>query len=204
MRTISEPALAALDSGRFTARCLVHALLPDDETFSVWDDVGDVVIEGVTYFGAAGRFTVQSAPSSYDSAARGAKVTFSGLDPLVAAQVQSSQWHQRPISITRLIIATEAPSVLHLLPDFAGRLDKMVVREETGGLSTVEFLCETDAIENSRSGGRTRSDADQRERDPTDGFFKFSASAATTTIDWGVNPQQAKPRGIARLLDKIF
>lgn len=206
MRTFSAEALAALDAGGFTTRCLLRVDMPDDEYFAIWDDIGQIVADGVTYEGAPGRFTVQPAVGSYDDGARPCTVTLPGLDSEVVAFIMSAPWHQRPVLIQRAIVATEAPQVLHLSPEFSGRLDKVVQKESPGGTYDLQFLCETEAIENSRSGARTRSDADQRQRDPDDGFFSFSTSAKTTTIDWGRSPQQAapKPSGIAKFLDKIF
>lgn len=206
MRIYSADALAALDSGRFTVRCLLKVELPESEIFAIWDDVGTIIVGGVTYTGAASRFTVKPAAATYDSGARPCIVTLSGLDSETAAIVDGAQWHQRPILIQRAVIATDAPAVLHLADEFSGRLDQMVLKEQVGSTYTIDFLCESEAIENQRSGARTRSDADQRERDATDGFFSFSASAVTTTIDWGRAPQQAAQRkgGIAGFLGKIF
>ena len=188
-------------------RCLLRVEMPDDEVFAIWDDIGDIVVSGVTYAGKANRFTVQPAPASYDAAARPAIVTLSGLDEAAVALIDASPWHQRPIVIERAIIATESPAVLHLATEFSGRLDKMLQREKVGESYQLQFHCESAAIENTRSGGRTRSDADQRTRDPDDGFFSFAASAVTTTIDWGRNPQvpqQTSRGGIGRLFDKLF
>lgn len=206
MRTLSAGGLAALDSGQFTVRCLLKVVLPaPDDPFCIWDDIGTISVDGDAYVGRPGRFTVQPSSSAYDQSSRAAKLTLSALDYEVVNLIEGYAWHQSPVLVRRAVIATELPAVLHLLDEFSGYLDQMVVRESAGGLATVEFLCETDSRELSRSGARTRSDADQRERDAADGFFSFSVSAVTTAIDWGRAPElPQKPKGIARLLDKLF
>lgn len=206
MRTLSADALAALDSGRFTTRILVKALVRAADPFCIWDDIGTITVDGDDYVGAAGRFTVEPAPSSLDQASRAMKITLSGLDPIVTALIEQAGWHQAPIFVQRAVITTDAPAVLHLMPEFSGFLDQMIPRERVGGTSTIEFLCETDSRELARSGSDTRSDTNQRLRDPDDGCLSFAADATNTPIEWGrvPEPAPAKPRGVARLIDKLF
>lgn len=210
MRIISADAQEALDSGRFTVRCLLAVHMDDPEdVFAIWDDVGDIVVEGITYKGAAGRFTVQTSASVKDLSIQNLDVTLSGLDNEVTALIDGAEWHQRPVTITRAIVATDAPTVLHLMPEFSGFLDQMFWRETQGGTSEMRFRAESASREFNRAGARTRSSSDQRERDASDGFFDFAASAISTQIDWGRTPEmpgskKSKPKGLAGLIDKIF
>lgn len=193
MRIISSEALAALDSGRFAVRCLLR-VEADGGDLAIWDDVGSIVHGGVTYLGAAGRFTVAPVTSAQDGGARSVDVTLSGLDLDAANAVDGAGWHQRPITITRAILATDAPQVLHTMPVFAGFLDQMLRSERSGGVTTMIFRCESSSRELGRKGARTRSDADQRQRDPDDGFFKHTVNAVQQQIQWGQSSQQAAPR----------
>lgn len=204
MRVISSQGQAALDSGRFGVRCLLKVTL-DASTFCIWDDVGDITISGDTYTGAAGRFTVTPSTSVSDLSVRNLDVTLSGLDAEVVALIDGEQWHQRPILIQRAVFAIDTPQTLHVMPEFSGFLDQMIWRERIDGTTTVMFRCESASREYARSSARTRSDADQRQRDSSDGFFKNAVSAVTTQIDWGRSPEQPRPRGgIAGLIDRIF
>lgn len=204
MRVISSDALAALDSGRFAVRCLLKVVIPGEDPFCIWDDLGTLSFDGDLYEGKAGRFTLEPSVSGQDLTIRNLDVTLSVLDSEVAALIDAQPWHQAPILIQRAIIATEAPAILHVVPEFSGALDQMFWREQADGATTLVFRCESASRELSRSGVRTRSDADQRERDANDGFFKFAASAVNTTIDWGRTPEKPKKSGVAALWDKIF
>jgi len=210
MRIISADAQEALDSGRFTVRCLLSVHMDDPEdVFAIWDDVGDIVVDDVVYKGAAGRFTIQTSVSVKDLSIQNLDVTLSGLDSEVASLIDGAEWHQRPIVVTRAIIATETPTVLHLMPEFSGFLDQMFWKETPGGTSEMRFRAESASREFSLAGARTRSSSDQRQRDSDDGFFDFAASAITTQIDWGRTPEvpgqkKSKPGGIAGLIDRWF
>lgn len=203
MRIISSEALDALDSGRFAVRALLKVTIPDEDPFCIWDDLGTLDFEGDLYVGKAGRFTLEPSVSGQDLTIRNLDVTLSGLDSQAAALIDAQPWHQAPILIQRAIIATDTPAVLHVVPEFSGALDQMFWREQVGGVTSLVFRCESASRELSRSGVRTRSDADQRERDSDDGFFRFAVSAVTTTIRWGQKPE--KPKGAVKSIwDKIF
>jgi len=211
MRIISSEAQEALDSGRFTVRCLLAVRMDDPEDlFAIWDDVGNITVSEEVYSGAAGRFTVQTTTSVKDLSIQNLDITLSGLDTEVTNLIDESGWHQRPIEITRAIIGTEAPTVFSLMPEFSGFLDQMFWTETPGDTSTMRFRAESASREFNRAGARTRSSADQKERDSGDGIFDWASSTVSSKIDWGQNPQQAsslaKPKksGLDKLLSKIF
>ncbi len=203
MRVISSIATDALDSGRFRVRCLLRAQA-DGGDVALWDDVGTIDVGGVTYSGAPGRFVVGPVVSVSDFSARNCDVTLSGLDLTVAAMIDQANWHQRPITIQRAIITEDAPAVLHLMPYFIGFLDQMVWREKVDGQSVITFRCEASARELQRKGTRTRSNSDQRQRDPDDGFFSATVSASTSSIVWGTRPQQVQQQPARRKILGIF
>lgn len=186
MRVLSSEALAALDSGRFTVRALLRVDIPGTDPFCVWDGHGDIIVEGQTYLGAPGRFTLEPSTSIKDLSVRNLDITFSGLDSTVTAIIDGQPWHQAPVLLQRAIIATESPAVLHIVPEFSGALDQMFKREQPGGTYSLVFRCESASRDLTRNAGsRTRGDSDQRERDADDGFFRFAVSAVTTKINWG-------------------
>lgn len=192
MRVLSSDALAALDAGRFRVRALLHVDMPVAD-FAIWDELGSIEVSGVTYHGAPGRFTIAQTTSASDLGTRGCDVTLSGLDTEAANAVESEPWHQRPVAIHRAILTEDAPQIVHLLPVFSGFLDQLIRKEVASGQSILTFKCEASARELTRKGARTRSDADQRRRDPTDGFFKHVVNSINQPINWGtikVEPQQ--------------
>jgi hypothetical protein len=204
MRTIPTAALDALDAGRYRVRCLLKITLDSPEPpFCIWDDVGTIVAGGDTYHGAAGRFTVDAATSVKDQSVRNLDLTLSGLDTAAIQMVNASNWHQRPIFVQRAILAIDAPTVLHLMPEFSGFVDTAIQREGSDGRSTLVFRCESASRGFDRGNARKRSDADQRLRDSNDGFYAFAAAAINKPIDWGTTAQ--KPRsGLKALIRKIF
>jgi len=185
MRIISSEAQAALDSGRFRRRCLLRADL-DDGPFAVWDDIGAISYEGVTYHGAAGKFVTSRPMSVSDLSARNMDVTFAGIDIEVANVMDTGAWHERPVWIARAIISEDTPQIIHVMPVFSGYIDQMLRRDLD--TSTLVFRCESPARELSRRGVRTRGDADQRQRDPDDAFFAFTAKSGQEPLDWGRQP----------------
>ena len=206
MRILSADALEALDSGRFAVRSLlkVSLLTSPADPFCIWDDLGTLEVDGDIYEGKAGRFTLEASVSTQDLTIRSLDITLSSLDSEVAALIDAQPWHQAPVLIQRAIIATELPAVLHVHPEFAGALDQMFWREGADGTAELVFRCESASRELSRTGVRTRSDADQRQRDSLDGFYTFASTAINTTIDWGRTPEKPKKGGLSGLIDKIF
>lgn len=209
MRVISNEALAALASKRFRARVLVKMIAGGGaDPLCFWDSAGPISYAGDIYIGQIGRFTITPAASVSDLSVRNQTVTFSGLDSVIIGMIEGIQWHQQPIEIRRAIISVDNPQILNITDDFVGFMDKIIWKEGTAGRpSTLAVTCEDASREYSLSGTRTASDADQRMRDPNDGFFSFAASATSTTIDWGQQPQTAPKQssgGILGFLDKIF
>lgn len=208
MRIISETALTALVSKRFTARALVKMHAANDDPLCLWDDRGNISYGGDVYKGATGRFKITPSASVSDLSVRNLSILFSGLDSEIIARIDGVDWHQQPIEISRAIILTDAPQLLNVTPEYVGFMDKIVWKEGGKGRpSTLTLSCESVSREYSRSGSRTASDADQRQRDPDDGFFSFAASAVSTSVDWGQSPQTApkqKSGGILGLISKIF
>lgn len=186
MRDLSNEAEAALEGRRFAVRCMLKADV-DGEPFCIWDDAGQIVADGDTYRGAPRRFTVAPAPSAKDQNVRNVDVELSGLDNEAVNIIRTTPWHQRPLLIQRVIIATDAPHVLHVVPEFSGRLDQAIADEDPGqpGTHRVTFRAESAAREFDSRGSQTRDDADQRHRDPDDGFFSAAAAAVNTPIKWG-------------------
>lgn len=209
MRIISSQTLDALNSGRFGVRVLVKLSPSGVSPLCFWDDVGSIVYNSDTYVGSAGRFVLEPATSASDMSIRGLNVTFSGLDSVVVNMIEGTVWHQRPIQVFRAVFAVDEPQTIYVNSEFTGFMDRIEWREAADGQpSSLVLICESTSRELSLSGARTASDADQRQREPTDGFFSFTSSAIAQSFDWGRSPQQApqqsKSGGIGGFLDRIF
>jgi len=216
MRIISAGTQAVLATGRFGTRTLIKLSPYGSDPLCYWDDIGSIVYDSDTYLGAAGRFDATLPDSSSDLSISGAQVRFSGLDTAIVNIIEGAVWSQRPAKIMQAVFALETPQILVVHNLFSGFMDRMEWTEATPGIdggqgkpSSLVLYLESTAREFSLAGARTASDADQRERDASDGFFSFAASAGSQAIDWGRGPDSAasqKPElhGFARLMDKIF
>lgn len=210
MRIISSQAEAILESGGIR-RTLVKLSPYGVAPVCLWDDVGAISYAGDTYQGAAGRFVVQLPETTADLSPRGGSITFSALDPAIVAIIEGAQWSQRPVRVMRLLAAVDNPQTLYIDNQFSGLMDTMEWTEAADQTpSKLVLKVESVLREFNRDGARTASDADQRDRDPNDGFFAFAANAVTKPSNWGGQPDQVPQQtvqqksGFGALLDRIF
>lgn len=194
MRVLSTPALDALASGRFARRHLVRFDI-DSGAVGFWDDVYGVTYDGLSYAGAAGRFTISPIASVGDQSIANVDVTFSGLDVDVANEVETADYHQRPMQVMIAILSTADNSFIAVKSWFSGFVDQIVRRELADGPSELIVRCETISRELDRAGTRTRSDADQQAFFSGDKFFEHVAPSIFRNIVWG---RKGPQRPVAR------
>lgn len=189
MRTINAAALAAVATGRFHKRNAIRFDMPGGAV-GFWDDAYEINNASVTYFGLGGAMSITVLGSGADFASRSVDVTISGLDPLVISRVEAQPWHQQPVTIYQVVVPVDTPQLVYFDVWFVGFLDNLKRREQLGGTAQLIGSVESIAREFGRRGARTRSDADQRQIDADDGFYKHAAVAGNTSINWGVRPEQ--------------
>lgn len=189
MRTLSGPATVAIASGQFAKRAMVE-FTASGSKFGFWDDGFDISYGGTTYTALGGAMRISPYVSSTDLTVHAADLVISGLDPTIATQVLAASWHQTPVTIYEAIMAIDTPQILNVDAWFVGTLDQIIRTEQIGGMSTLTAKCEPITREFSRAGARTRSDADHRQIEATDGFFKHAGVVGNTAIPWGVLPEQ--------------
>lgn len=187
MRSISAPTLAAFDLGRHIRRSLVRFDLDpaDGGPVGLWDDLYDVTLSGVTYHRAAGSFRISDVVSAGDYAVRSLDVTLSALDHGQLAQIRATNWHQRPVTIFIAIAAIETPDAFDVVPWFSGHADRAVEKARANGTWDFVVNCESANRELGRKALRFRSDADQRQIDSTDGFFRHVTQTIQEDLLWG-------------------
>lgn len=184
MKTLDANAIAALESGHYAVHSMILFDLPGGR-WGAFDDDYTISWDGDTYVGAARRFTLRLPPTTAELAELGMTAEFSALDSAALAWVQAQSYHQRPMFAALAIIATASPQILHVKKWFSGFIDRVVWQEQIDGEARLLVHCESHSRENSRAGTRTRTDADQRLRDPDDGFFKMTVAAMAKEIEWG-------------------
>lgn len=187
MRVLPASVLTALEAGRYCLRTLVRFDLDagDGGPTGIWDDLYQLTVSSVLYWPAAGRFTVSPVISTGDLSVRNVDVTLSALDAGRVAVILGLQWHQRPVQISIALSAVETPEAFSVYPWFAGAVDLIDQKEKPGGSADLIIRCEGSARELSRKAHRLRTDADQRQIDPNDGFFKHVTSVVTEELYWG-------------------
>lgn len=79
-------------------------------------------------------------------------------------------------------IVDDAGSVLFNRQLHRGRVDNLEAVDVSSDISILKLTSTTRAADNKRTGGRMASDANQRRRDPNDGFFKQMAGAQDVEI----------------------
>lgn len=187
MRTLSAPTLAAIELGRHIRRSMVQFDLDtaDGGPTGLWDDLYDVTLSGVVFHRGAGRFFITDIVSAGDYAVRSLDIKFSGFDSGQIAQVRTRNWHQRPVTVYIAIAAVDTPAALDVVPWFTGHADRAVEREKKDGTWDFVINCESANRELGRKALRLRSDADQRQIDSNDGFFKHVTKTVQEDLQWG-------------------
>ena len=202
MKPYSGAALALLASGVFVRRQLIWVEMPS-ENVGFWDDAYDAVIEGRTYLATYGAIQISPRTSAADLGARDLTLAVNALEGAIIAPVLAEAYHQRPIFVSEALISPETQQVISLDQWFAGWINQIPRKERLNGEARLEVQCAGIGREFSRSGARTRSDADQRQLDSNDAFFNQVVAANNVPQQWGRTTAK-KPGGIAGFLDKIF
>ncbi len=189
MKTLPEEAVEAL-AGRAPI-VAGAARFAFGETFRVWSGFGDLEIDEEVYKGIGANALIVPTGSQTGGSAEGVRLTLSGLDPDVAQTIEDEGYHQKPVTIWRLIFSPE-----HVLLGAAvylrGRVDTVTITEQVGGDSSIEFDIEGPRRDMSRRGSRIRSNTDQRVLGGSgDAAFKHVTYAGRKTLVWGQKPVNA-------------
>jgi len=189
MKTLPEEAVEAL-AGR--APILAGAArFTFDDTYRLWSGFGDIEIDGQTFKGIGANALIVPTGSQTGGSAEGVRLTLSALDPDVAQSIEDESYHQKPVTIWRLIFSPD-----HVLLGAAvylrGRVDTVTIMEQVGGDSAIELDIEGPRRDMSRRGSRLRSNTDQRVLGGSgDAAFKHITYAGRKTLVWGQKPVNA-------------
>lgn len=183
MKSISAAARQALADG--TAIVVGAVEISSDPPIRVWSGWSEISLGGNLFQPIGDRGLVQIAGGALGGSAQGITMSLSGIEPEVLELLDADEVAQAPAALWRLIFAGDGVNLLDAQVWQRGRLDEMVAEEEIGGQAMLQAALETAARGLGRSGGRMRSDADQRLIKPDDGFFKNIAYAGEKTLYWG-------------------
>lgn len=185
MKTLPSEALDAIEG-----RELVHAgaaKFAFEEPIRMWSGYGNFDINGETYQGAGAAALIVPTSSTIGGANDGLTINVSGLDPVTAQTVEDTDYHQKPVTIYRLIFAPDKKTLLGAGVYMRGRVDTIVISEKVGDKSSLQIQVEGPRRDMNRRGGRIRSDTDQRALGG-DAGLKHVGTAKRKTLNWGNKP----------------
>jgi len=202
---------AALTDRRVVIRLLLTFELTggaSPATYRFTDDDGTIAFDGQEWLGmgqiasiSAPTFTTGTSASGLVVQVNGAGLATDG-DPSGAALLATVLDEARPrdaVTIERLHFDSESFEPLDVTPYFDGYIGRVAVRREpvsgTGMEGVLVMELESDELLLSRSGGRYRSDADQRRMWPVGGgglHLVVTTAASGQSVFWGQDaPNQA-------------
>lgn len=194
MKTLPSEALDALDG-----RELIHGAAVKfafEEPIRLWSGYGTLEINSENYEGAGQAALITPTSSSIGGANDGLTIDVSGLDPATAQLTEDTDYHQKPVTIYRLIFAPDTRTLLGATTFLRGRVDSITIIETIGGKSSLQLQIEGPRRDMNRRGARIRSDTDQRILGGAgDAGFKHIGTAQRKTLTWGNKPSTVGSSG---------
>lgn len=117
--------------------------------------------------------------------AQNLSLTLSGIEPDLLELLDAVSVKGAPVRVITLIFDGSGTQLLDHFVHRRGRVDRVPVRETSGGTATITVEVEGPGRGLGRRTGRMRSDADQRLIDPDDGGMRQVSFAAEKTLYWG-------------------
>ncbi|OYZ75347.1 MAG: hypothetical protein B7Y12_12775 [Rhizobiales bacterium 24-66-13] len=190
MRSYDSDTLAMLSSGRAAVRDMILFDFASG-LYGFWTGAGTLTYAGLDYIGAGKLFDIEDLSFEGGLAPSAVSIKLSaipeeGLTPDVLASIESENYHQRPVTISRAYIHPDTRALLSVERVYRGYLDQMQHDLQVGGGATLTAMLESRSRDHTRVGHRVRSDADQRMIDPADGFFRHAPTADAKLL-WGRN-----------------
>ena len=114
-------------------------------------------------------------------------ISLNHLDPEIVALMQAYDLRRAAVELHRgFLDPVSMRLVAPAVPRFSGFVDEApLTTPAEGGEGSIELICASHTQDLTRSSSAKRSDADQRRRSATDGFFRHAATVGQWTITWG-------------------
>lgn len=193
-RYFNPAALATYQEGRASERILVRFDLAD-ATYGFWTGTGPLPYGGLDYIGT-GRLLSMDEPTFGTDGGQPLVLHLSampeeGLSMDLLATIEEHVYHQRPGRVSLVTLDPDTGALLGVTPFMSGYIDILTHEETVGGAGEIVCNLESRSRDLTRTGYRTRADADQRLIKADDGFFRYAATAGDQTISWGALPGKA-------------
>ena len=184
MIDIAPAALDAIERGDAIIAGAVE-ILASDGPIRVWSGHGLQELDGEIYQPLADREIGIATGASLGGVAQNLTLTLSGLEPEVLKLLEAETLRFAPCRVMTLVWDSSGTQLLDWWTHRRGRVDRVPVRETSGGTATITVQVEAPGRGLGRKTGRLRSDADQRLIEPTDGGLRQVSFAAERTLYWG-------------------
>lgn len=161
MKMLSEDAVEVLESRRPIIAGAARLVVGDEpeDRYCLWSGLGDLPLDGDVFKGIADRSLITPVSSQIGGSSDSLTISLSQLDPDVAAAVEDGRYHQKPITVWRLVFAPDTFTLLDAMVFMRGRVDYITQREVVGGTATLDIAVEGPRRDMNRSGARLRSPA---------------------------------------------
>jgi hypothetical protein len=202
MRALDPSVQAALEAGTLVPRDFLWITARIRETgapfeYGVWSDLGSVtapVLEPSTgaqvnrvYRGMGALVEVSPVVLVSGLTVQTVSISLNHLDPEIISLLQAYDLRRAAVELHRgFLDPVSMRLVAPAVPRFSGFVDEApLTTPAEGGEGIIELICASHTQDLTRSSSAKRSDADQRRRSATDGFFRHAATVGQWTITWG-------------------
>ena len=159
----------------------------------VWNGVGDLTYESVTWTGLGDLVSVSPSEETTEIGAASLTVGLNGIPSTTIALALGDEYRQRP---ARLLLAfmSAATTVAGATQVFAGRMDVMSI-EDGGETASITVQIENRLADLRRPRTSRYTDEEQQRRFPGDLGLEYTGALAARPIPWGIAPTAAAATG---------
>jgi len=166
-------------------------------TWGAWSDVGTVSADVIdpasgatvtrTYEGGGAVIAIGNVQLVTGLTVQAVEISLSQLDAGAQQAVRGHDVRRAPVELHRGFLDPDTHRlVAPAVPRFVGFVDEAPITTPVeGGFGEIRLVCASQTQELTRSSTAKRSDADQRRRNASDGFFRHAATVGTWKIWWG-------------------
>lgn len=202
MRTLSANVQAALDAGALVPRDFLWIVARNRatdaaETWGAWSGAGNVDADVIdpdsgstvtrAFEGAGSLIQIGAVPMVSGLTVQVVEIRLSQIAAGAEQLVRGYDVRRAPVQLFRGFLDPATQRMVGpAVPRFVGFVDEADVQTpKEGEEGAITLTCASHAQELTRASTAKRSDADQRQRSATDGFYRHTATVGDWTIYWG-------------------
>lgn len=187
-----------LVAGRIISRGMLLFDFPSG-LWGFWTGLGPFTYNTVTYIGAGSLIQLDNLEESSDGSAtsfllRLSAIPNSDLSPDRLQTIEAEAYHLRPVTVMTAYFHPDTNALLSVETEIRGYVDYIKHVNKSSGEYMLEGYCESKALDNQKTGYRSRNDADQKLISATDRSLKFAHNAHVQHIYWGRAAPAVHPR----------